>query len=215
MHRGRGQETGGEGRGCRCHGSDVRRRGANPPLPHARARARTQRHAHARAPPLSLRHTGGKGQTKGEGAGRPEGATAAAARHDGRGRGCFLSADAVEPLLSPRPLPPPPGPPSPQLSRVPAPPPHGALGARRAWGARRPGAGAGAGAGAGGWGPRRAAGLLARPPVSSPGPSARARQVSAAARGRGCQERTVERSDPRLTPSGDADRRSGPGLWGA
>ncbi|XP_047581700.1 proline-rich protein 18-like [Lutra lutra] len=93
--------------------------------------------------------------------------------------------DAAEAAFSPRtppshcshraPRPRPPDPPPPRASRVPAPPPHGALGARRAWGARRPRAGAGAGSG--GWGPRRAAGLLARPPVPSPGPSARARQV--------------------------------------
>ncbi|XP_060057014.1 spidroin-2-like isoform X2 [Erinaceus europaeus] len=63
---------------------------------------------YARALPFSLRHTGGKGQTKDEGAGRPEGAVAAAAnaaRHDGRGPGCFLPAAAAEPSLSPRPQP--------------------------------------------------------------------------------------------------------------
>ncbi|XP_078209263.1 uncharacterized protein LOC128929904 [Callithrix jacchus] len=105
------------------------------PLPHARARAHThtQRHAHARAQPISLRHTGGKGQTKGERAERPEGAAAAAARHDGRGGGCFPFADAAEPLLSPRPLPP--ARPSTRRWRVPAPPPPAAPGARRAWGA--------------------------------------------------------------------------------
>ncbi|CAM9543798.1 unnamed protein product, partial [Rangifer tarandus platyrhynchus] len=95
---------------------------------------------HARAPPLSVRHTGGKGQTKGEGAGRPEGAAAAAAaRHDERGRGGFLAADAAEPLLPPRPRPPFSAPrPLPRRSRVPAPPPpRFASGARRAPGARR------------------------------------------------------------------------------
>lgn len=103
------------------------------PLPHARARVRAYTHretgTHARAPPLSVRHTGGKGQTKGEGAGRPEGA--AAARHDGRGRGGFLAADAAEPLLPPRPRPPLSAPrPLPRRSRVPAPPLPAALRAR-------------------------------------------------------------------------------------
>lgn len=115
------------------------------PFPRALARVHTQRHAHARAP-LSLRHTGGKGQTKGEGAGRPEGSAAAAvaARHDGRGGGCFLSADAAELLLSQLPLPPPQYP-SPRRSRVPASPPPEALPARATDGRGRWRVGAAAG----------------------------------------------------------------------
>lgn len=48
VHRGRGQEMGGEGRGGRCHDSDVRRQGANPALsPRARARTHTDMHTRA------------------------------------------------------------------------------------------------------------------------------------------------------------------------
>lgn len=151
------------------------------PLPHARARVRAYTHGetgtHARAPPLSVRHTGGKGQTKGEGAGRPEGA--AAARHDGRGRDGFLAADAAEPLLPPRPRPPPPAPraPSPGARASPRPLLPAALRARVGPRARAGWSGRGRVGGPAASAPRP-------PPTPSAGPSAGVRQVSAVGGGR-------------------------------
>lgn len=188
------------------------------PFPHARARAHTHRHAHARAPRLSLRHTGGKGQTKGEGAGRleeppPRAMTDAAEAPFSPPTPptrCSRRAPCTHPVS---PLPVPLLPDARAFTRPLPRHPPGAPGARRTRGTRWPGAGAGAR----GWGPRRpASGLLARPPTQSPSPSAGARQVSAVGGERMSGEEGTEELSPPPDPfRGRTDRRSGPGLWGA
>lgn len=141
------------------------------PFPHARARAHTHRHAHARAPRLSLRHTGGKGQTKGEGAGRleeppPRAMTDAAEAPFSPPTPptrCSRRAPCTHPVS---PLPVPLLPDARAFTRpLPRHPPPGAPGARRTRGTRWPGAGAGAR----GWGPRRTG---ERPPRATPDPVA-------------------------------------------
>lgn len=163
----------------------------------------------ARAAPLSLRHTGGKGQTKGEGAGRPEELPPPPR----------AMADAAEAAFSPR------APPSrcgrrapcprPRVRSPRAPPP--ALARPRAPSPRRFRRASGLGCAPSGSGRRRVGAAADRlgPARATPTPSARAGQVSAAA-GRVCSESTGHpaSSAPRLAPSGGADRRSDPASGG-
>lgn len=164
---------GGEGRGCRCHDSDVRRRGANP-APSPRARAHTDMHtrAHRRSPSDTLE---GKVKLKARERG---GRRSRHCRAPWRTRPRRLSlrrrrpAVALVAPLAPAPRSVLPRSPTPgaRASTRPLPP---ALQARVRPGARagRERARAPQGGGCGG----RSGGLPARPPT----PSARARQVSA------------------------------------
>lgn len=124
-------------------------------------------------------------------------------RHDGRGRGCFLSANAAETPLSPRPQHPPSVSPVPVTllpgARAFTRPLLLALLARVGTGARAGRERERAPEGGGRGGP--ASGLLSRPPTPSPSPSARAGQVSALGGDRmSGEDRVLDELSPPLDP---------------